>query len=115
MNMITSIFERCDGIVDGLRAEFGAVLAERILEAEALDFMWDARVKERYLGQSFGAALDGGFGDEEHSRIVVLSVFDRRWHVGLLLVDGEGCAVDLLWRRAFKGREQAEMSFMQVR
>ena len=34
-------------------AEFGAVLAARIMEAEAVDFLWDARVKERYLGQHF--------------------------------------------------------------
>ena len=34
-------------------AEFGAVLAARIMEAEAADFLWEARVKERYLGQHF--------------------------------------------------------------
>ena len=43
----------CEGLVDALRAEFGVVLAARILEAEELDFLWDARVSERYLGQHF--------------------------------------------------------------
>lgn len=39
MNMIATIIQGSDAAVEGLRAEFGAVLAERIIEAEALDFL----------------------------------------------------------------------------
>jgi hypothetical protein len=51
MNMMSTIGRGCDAAVDALRAEFGAVLAERIIEAEAVDFLWESRVAERYLGQ----------------------------------------------------------------
>ena len=45
MNMISAISKRpCDARVDDLRAEFGAILADRIIEAEALDFLWEGRV-----------------------------------------------------------------------
>ncbi len=102
---------RCEQVVEALRAEFGAMLAERILEAEAADFLWDARVKERYLGQHLD--VDVGFGEdaEEHSRIMVLSHLAGRWHAGLCLVDGEGRAVELIWKRSFDGREPAEAAF----
>ena len=81
---------RCDALVEDLRAEFGAILADRILEAEAADYLWEARVRERYLGQH----LDVGFGDfggeRELSRIAILSFLGGLWHTASCLVDGEG-------------------------
>ena len=60
MTMISAIANgRCEALVEGLRAEFGAILADRILEAEAADYLWEARLKERYLGQH----VDVGFGE----------------------------------------------------
>ena len=102
---------RCEQAVDALRAEFGTVMAGRILEAEAADFLWDARVKERYLGQHCDADL--GFNDdaEELSRIAIMSYLAGRWHAGLCLVDGEGRAVELLWKRSYGEREEAEAAF----
>ena len=112
MTMISAIpNRRCDMVVDTLRAEFGVVMAERILEAEATDFLWDARVKERYLGQH----IDVGFGFDEDetelARIAVLSLLGGRWYVAACLVDGEGLAVDLLWKQVFNGLEEAEAAF----
>ena len=101
----------CEAVVEALRAEFGAILAERIIEAEAAGFLWDARVKERYLGQHF----DVGFGDEqgetELARIAILSFLGGRWHAGTCLVDGEGMAADLLWKESFGNRDEAEAAF----
>ena len=101
----------CEAIVDALRAEFGAIMAERILEAEAAEFFWDARVKERYLGQHF----DVGFGDEqgetELARIAILSFLAGRWHAAVCLVDGEGMPVDLLWKRYFDQQDEAQAAF----
>jgi hypothetical protein len=97
----------CDAVIDALRAEFGAILAQRILEAEAADFLWFGRVKERYLGQHF--SVEDGTG--ELSRVAILSVLDGRWHVGVCLVDGEGMADELLWRRLFENRDEAEFAF----
>lgn len=102
---------RCEKVVEALRAEFGAIMAERILEAEAADFLWDARVKEHYLGQHIDADLGLDDDAEELSRIAVLSYLAGRWHAGLCLVDGEGRAVDLLWKRSFERREEAEAAF----
>ena len=97
-----------EGLVDALRAEFGAVLAARILEAEELDFLWDARVSERYLGQHFGADCDDG---SELSRIAIMSLFDGSWHVAMCLADGDGEAVALLWRHCCERREEAQAAF----
>ena len=112
MTMISATaIGRGEAIVEGLRAEFGAIVAERILEAEAADFLWEARVKERYLSQH----VDVGFGDDEdeseHSRVAILSFLGGRWHTASCLVDGEGMAVDLLWKRSFESRGAAEAAF----
>jgi antirestriction protein len=104
-----------EALVDAIRAEFGGILAERILEAEAVDFLWDARVKERYLGQYLSDESFVDDTEEELSRITILSDFDRRWHVATCVVDGEGAAVDLLWKRSFEAHEQAQIAFRQAR
>lgn len=112
MTMISAIANaRCDALVEGLKAEFGAILADRILEAEAADYLWETRLKERYLGQH----IDIGFGDcedeRELSRIAILSFLGGVWHAASCLVDGEGMAIDLLWKRSFDSRETAEAAF----
>jgi hypothetical protein len=101
----------CEARVEALHAEFGAVLAARIIEAEAVDFLWDARVKERYLGQHFDVCFDDEEGETELSRIAILSFLDGRWHAGTCLVDGEGRATDLLWKESFSGQMEAETAF----
>jgi hypothetical protein len=112
MTMISAVAEaRGEALVEGLRAEFGAILADRILEAEAADYLWEARLKERYLGQH----LDVGFGDDEDerelSRVAVLSVLGGVWYVASCLVDREGMPADLLWKRNFDSRRAAEAAF----
>ena len=112
MTMISAIANgRCDALVEDLRAEFGAILADRILEAEATDFLWEARVKERYLGQHVDVGFDDDEGERELSRIAILSSLGGVWHAAACLVDGEGMAVDLLWKQNFDSREAAEAEF----
>lgn len=106
---------RCDALVDALQTEFGGILAARILEDEALDFLWDARVAERYLGQHIGDEMDAEDASEELSRVLVLSYLAGRWYVGMCLINGEGSAVDLLWKRPFRSRAEAELGFAQAR
>jgi hypothetical protein len=123
---MTMVFQISDGPKDGysqlireLQAEFRhedvGLLADRIVESEAADFYWEARIRERYLGQYFG--FDDGADDagEELARVSILSFFGRRWHVGACLVDGEGRAVGLLWRRSFDGASEAEGAFGRAR
>ncbi len=102
---------RGEAIVEGLRAEFGAIMAERILEAEAADFLWEARVKERYLDQHIDLGIELDDDETELARIAILSFLASRWHAATCLVDGEGAAVDLLWKECFETREAAEKAF----
>jgi hypothetical protein len=112
MTMISATTMRgCDASVDMLQAEFGAILADRILEAEAADFLWEARVKERYLGQHLDVCIDLDEDEMELARIAILSMLGGRWHVAACLVDGDGNAVDLLWKRSFDGLDDAEAEF----
>jgi hypothetical protein len=106
-------------LVRELQAEFrhGDVggLANRIVESEAADFYWEARVRERYLGQHFDVDENADGFDEELARVAMLSFFARTWHVGACLVDGEGQACALLWRRSFGSFGEAEAEFTQAR
>jgi hypothetical protein len=112
MTMISLVANgRCEALVDALQAEFGAILAARIVEAEALDFLWDARVKERYLGQHIDVDVAIEDGAAEFSRVAILSLLAGRWQAGLWLVDGEGRAVELLWKQAFDHQNEALEAF----
>src|SRR4051794_18950564 len=116
MNIFSSVgMGRCEAMVDALRAELGGVLAERVIEAEAADFLWESRVRERYLGQHIEAILGDEQSSDEISRIAFLSFLDGRWHAGICLVDGEGAALELLWKRTFGSSEEAEIAFVQAR
>ena len=90
-------------------------LADRIVESEAADFYWEARVRERYLGQYFDDDADASDADDELARVAILSYFAGRWHVGACLVDGEGRAVGMLWRRSFDDLAEAEAAFATAR
>ena len=116
MDIISTVgTSRCKALVDALRAELGAALAERVIEAEATEFLWESRLRERYVGQYFDAVDDEEFSFEEVSRVAFLSFLDGRWHAGICLVDGEGSATDLLWKRTFGSSEEAEIPFLEAR
>ena len=106
---------RCEGFLDALTAEFGSILAQQILESESLDFLWDARLAEHYLGQHVDGLRDIDDMSGELSRIVILSHLLGRWTVALCLVDGNGCPVDMLWKREFDRRDEAEFAFQRGR
>lgn len=111
MTTNSAILSGCEARVEALRSEFGATLAARIIEAEAADFLWDARVKERYLGQHCDVSF--GFGEEEIelSRIAILSILGGVWHVAACLVNGDGEPADLLWKRTYERADEAEAAF----
>ena len=112
MTMISALAsDRCDALVEGLRAEFGAILADRILEAEAADYLWEARLKERYLGQHIDVGFCNDADETELARVAIMSCLGGRWHTASCLVDGEGMAVDLLWKRSFDSCEAAQAAF----
>jgi hypothetical protein len=51
----------------------------------------------------------------ELSRIAILSFLDGRWHSATCLVDGEGAALELLWKQAFDALSDAEAAFGEAR
>jgi hypothetical protein len=106
-------------LVEGLRLEFGSqdigVLAERIFEAEKVDFHWQARVREHYLGQHFPMDFGDEDGGEERARVAILSFVRGRWHAGVCIVDGEGCPLELQWLRSFEALEEASDAFARAR
>lgn len=106
-------------LVDQLQCEYRCrdvgALADRILAAEAADFHWEARVRERYLGQWIGIGTAPDDGEDDLARMAVLSLLGGRWHAGICVVDGEGEAVQLLWLQSFAGLEEAESAFARTR
>jgi hypothetical protein len=116
MNMISmNPMGRCDVRIHALRAELGGILADRIVETEAADFLWESRVLEHYLGQHVDAIPGDESMSEDVSRVAFLSLLDGCWHAGICLIDGEGAAVDLLWKRTFDSPEEAEYAFVHAR
>ena len=106
-------------LVEGLRHELGcadiSALAERIFEAEKADFHWQARIREHYLGQHLPFDLADEDASADFVRIAILSFVRGRWNAGVCVVDGEGCAVDLLWVRSFECYEDACDAFLRAR
>lgn len=120
MSMMESIGTACDRVTDrvmmalvsGLEIEFGCsagrALAERFLDAEEVDFHWDARGRERWLGSYEGTFEDD---DLELDRIVIQGRLDDRWFVATMIVDGNGHAHGMLGKRTFPTRKAADEAY----
>lgn len=110
MSMMQSIGAASDrvmvALISGLEIEFGRgvgeALAHRFLEAEDVDFNWDARLEERWI--SAYESLDDE--DFELDRVAILGRLDGEWFVAVMIVDGDGNAHGMMGRRTF-GRERA--------
>src|SRR3546814_5025994 len=88
-------------LVAGLELEFvrgaGKALAGRFLEAVVVDFRWEARVEERWLG-AYDSIDDE---DVELDRLVCLGRLDGKWFCAIMLVDGDGLAHGMMGFRQF--------------
>ena len=98
-------------LIAGLRSEFGCdageALAHRFLDAEEMDFTWDARVEERWISQ-FPSDEDDGI---ELDRVRILGQLDRRWFVAMMIVNGDGRPHGMLGKRMFGRRGDALRAF----
>lgn len=110
MSMMQSIGVASDrvmaALISGLEIEFGRgvgeALAHRFLEAEEVDFHWDARIQERWIGAYASVDED----EIELDRIAIIGRLDGKWFVAVVIVDGDGNAHGMMGKRTF-GRERA--------
>lgn len=102
-------------LISGLEIEFGhgagEALAHRFLEAEEVDFHWDARSEERWLG-AYESIKDDEF---ELDRIAILGRLDGRWFVAKMLVDGDGNAHGMMGHRTSGQRGDAREAFAAMK
>lgn len=98
-------------LIAGLRIEFGCdageALAHRFLDAEEMDFTWDARIEERWISR-YPSDEDDGI---EFDRVRILGQLDRRWFVAMMIVDGDGRPHGMLGKRIFGRRGDALQAF----
>jgi hypothetical protein len=115
MATISSISESTDRVmatlIAGLQIEFGSSAAEGLahhfLEAEEVDFHWDARISERWL-EAYEAQDD----DElELDRIQIIGRLDGRWFIATCIVDGDGNAHGMLGCRDFRSESAAREAY----
>ena len=118
MGMMQSISVASDRVmatlVSGLEIEFGRgvgeALAQRFLEAEEVDFHWDARVRERWIG-SYESTDDEDLGLD---RVRIFGRLDGKCFVAVMIVDGDGNAHGMMGKRDFKREREALAAFSQA-
>lgn len=102
-------------LIAGLEIEFGggaaAALADRFLAAETLDFHWDARMSERWLGSYEGLDDD----DIELDRIAIFGRLDGRWFAAICIVDGDGAVHGMTARRIVRSETTARKAWSDAR
>ncbi|MES1975414.1 MAG: hypothetical protein V4472_23400 [Pseudomonadota bacterium] len=95
----------------GLELEFGRgageALAHRFLEAEDVEFHWDARVEERWIGTYEGTAED----EFELDRVRIFGRLDGQWFVAVMIIDGDENAHGMMGLRNFRRRGDAVRAF----
>lgn len=118
MSMYQSIGTASDrvlsALVAGLELEFGRgageALAHWFLKAEEVDFRWDARIEERWLG-----AYESPDNDElELDRIAICGRLDGKWFSATMLVDGEGQAHGMMGCRQFRSLVRARDAMLHA-
>jgi len=102
-------------LVSGLAIEFGPAaaegLAERFLDAEALDFHWSARLQERWLG-CYECLDEEEF---ELDRVAILGWLRGCWFVAICVVDGNGQPHAMSGMRSFGSRRDAVLALSGAR
>jgi hypothetical protein len=94
-------------LVSGLETEFGRGagegLAHHFLEAEETDFLWEARVEERWLSAYESLDGDGLVLD----RIAICGRLGDRWFSAVMLVDGNGMPHGTMGSHSCRTQESA--------
>ena len=118
MGMVESIGTASDRVLETLRAgleiEFGQgageALAHRFLKAEEIDFHWDARIEERWIG-TYESTEETDF---ELDRIAICGRLDGTWFCATMLVDGDGEAYGMTGCRTFGSLADARKAMLDA-
>jgi len=94
-------------LIAGLEIEFergaGEALANRFLAAEDVNFRWDARIEERWLG-----AYECEDDDETWlHRVAICGRLEGKWFAATMIVDGDGEVHGMLGCREVGSRKAA--------
>lgn len=95
-------------LIAGLEIEFGRGagegLARHFLAAEDVDFRWEGRVEERWIG-----AYESDDADDYYwlDRVAICGRIHRKWFAATMIVDGDGNAHGMLGCREFRSRKAA--------
>ncbi|WP_449473734.1 hypothetical protein [Sphingobium chungangianum] len=119
MGMVQGIGTASDSVVATLVAELeielgrgvGEALAQRFLDAEESDFLWDARGEERWLSSYEGLGED----NLELDRIAIWGRLDGRWFMAIILVDGQGMPHGTIAKRICRSRDIARKAMADAR
>ena len=102
-------------LIAGLEIEFGRgageALARLFLEAEEMDFRWDARASERWLG-IYESVEDEDFGLD---RVAICGRLDGEWFAATMIIDGDGSPRGMLECRSFRNETAARGAMTQAR
>lgn len=101
-------------LVSDLEIEFGrgagAALAQRFLDAEEVDFHWDARRAERWVG-AYESMEDDGI---ELDRIAIWGQLHGEFFTAMMIVDGDGIAQAMMGRRSFESEKAARRAYAKA-
>ena len=118
MTMFQTVGAASDRVMEKLIAELeiefgrgvGEALARRFLEAEEMDFRWDARASERWLGVYENVEEE----DFDLDRVAICGRLDGEWFAATMIVDGEGSARGMLGCRSFGSEMAARTALAQA-
>jgi hypothetical protein len=118
MTMVQTVGAASDRVMEkliaGLEIEFGRgageALARRFLEAEEMDFRWDARASERWLG-AYESVEDEDFGLD---RVAICGRLDGNWFAATMIIDGDGSARGMLGCQSFGSERAAREALAQA-
>lgn len=95
------------GKFTGIIAAKDYTLIADFIAAEEADFCWEARRSERWIGCWEGVEAQ----DIDLDRVAIIGCLEAQWFVATLLVDGDGSAHALLFRRNYADEMAAREAF----
>ena len=82
-----------------------------LIACEETDFLWEARVQERWLGQYESLDED----DLDDDRMAIWGRIDGDWFAAIVVIDGNGHVDELIRREQFGNMDTAVSLYHRLR